>query len=64
MRSKNTITVELNQVDAAIAAVLLAERAGTAAFMRCSQTRPQKSAGPPTEGTARSRTRTSESETL
>lgn len=32
MRSKNTITVELNQVDAAIAAVLLAERAGTAAF--------------------------------
>lgn len=32
MRYKNTITVELNQVDAAIAAVLLAERAGTAAF--------------------------------
>lgn len=32
MRFKNTITVELNQVDAAIAAVLLAERAGTAAF--------------------------------
>lgn len=32
MRSKNTITVELNQVDAAIAAVLLAERAGNAAF--------------------------------
>lgn len=32
MRSKNTITVELNQVDAAIAAVLLAERASTAAF--------------------------------
>lgn len=32
MRSKNTITVELNQVDAAIAAVLLTERAGTAAF--------------------------------
>lgn len=32
MRSKNTITVELNQVDAAIAAVLLAERANTAAF--------------------------------
>lgn len=32
MRSKNTITVELNQVDAAIAAVLLAERAGSAAF--------------------------------
>lgn len=32
MRSKNTITVELKQIDAAIAAVLLAERAGTAAF--------------------------------
>lgn len=32
MRFKNTITVELNQVDAAIAAVLLAERAGTEAF--------------------------------
>lgn len=32
MRSKNTITVELNQVDAAIAAVPLAERAGTEAF--------------------------------
>lgn len=32
MRSKKTITVELNQVDAAIAAVLLAERARTAAF--------------------------------
>jgi hypothetical protein len=32
VRFKNTITVELNQVDAAIAAVLLAERAGTAAF--------------------------------
>ena len=32
MRSKNTITVELNKIDAAIAAVLLAERAGTAAL--------------------------------
>lgn len=32
MRSKKTISVEINQVDAAIAAVLLAERAGTAAF--------------------------------
>lgn len=32
MRFKNTITVELNQVDTAIVAVLLAERAGTAAF--------------------------------
>lgn len=32
MRSKNTITVELNKIDAAIAAVLLAERAGIAAL--------------------------------
>lgn len=32
MRFENTITVKLNQVDAAIAAVLLAERAGTIAF--------------------------------
>lgn len=32
MRFKNTITVELNQVDAAIAAVLLAERAGREAL--------------------------------
>lgn len=32
MRFKKKITVELNQVDAAIAAVLLAERAGTTAF--------------------------------
>lgn len=32
MRAKNTITVELNQVDAAIAAVLLAEHAGREAI--------------------------------
>lgn len=32
MRFEDKITVELNQIDAAIAAVLLAERAGSAAF--------------------------------
>ena len=32
MRFENTIAVELNQVDAAIAAVLLAERAGREAL--------------------------------
>lgn len=50
MRFKNTITVELNKVDAAIAAVLLAERAGTAAFNALLSDETAETGGPTNRG--------------